>query len=98
MAWNISFSAQELIFSCWKQINSWQFLDLKWSFLQCIMHNLHVTKFLWKPYLSDLDPGFKNRGLYWGKYPLYGCFASFVKLITHNYVMFRFNFETGYYA
>jgi hypothetical protein len=32
MAWKISFSAQKLIFSCRKQINSWQFLDLKWSF------------------------------------------------------------------
>ncbi len=44
MAWNISFSAQELIFSCRKQINSWQFLDLKWSFLQC--SDFHFFTFL----------------------------------------------------
>jgi hypothetical protein len=30
---------------------------------------------------------------------LYGCFVSFVQLkITRNYVMFRFVYETGYYA
>jgi hypothetical protein len=47
--------------------------------------------------LSDQDPGGKNRGLYCGKYPLYGCSDSFVQLkITRNYVMFRFIFETGY--
>ncbi len=33
------------------------------------------------------------------KYPLYGCFASFVQLkITRNCVTFRFVFETGYFA
>jgi hypothetical protein len=34
-----------------------------------------------------------------GKYPLYGCFASFIQLkITPNSVTFRFVFETGYYV
>jgi hypothetical protein len=43
MAWKISFSAQELIFSCRKQINSWQFLDLNWSFLQCTKRQFYTS-------------------------------------------------------
>jgi hypothetical protein len=55
------------------------------------MHNLRETEFRWKPYLSDPDPGGKNRGIYYGKYPLNGCFASFVQLkIMRYYVTFRF--------
>ncbi len=61
--------------------------------------NLHVTELCWKPYLSDPDPGGKNRSLYVENTLLYGCFASFVKLkIMCNYVTFRFVFETSYYT
>jgi hypothetical protein len=50
-------------------------------------------------HLADPDKGDKNRGLYCGKYPLYGCCASFVQLkIMCNYITFCFVFETGYYA
>jgi hypothetical protein len=66
----------------------------------------YVTKLLRKTkkncnYVTFCHPeiGGKNRGFYCRKYPLYGCFSSFVQLkIMRNYVTFRFVFVTGSYT